>query len=225
MRSHLANLGHLLLVGLLAGPAAAWADEEDDLFKEDGKKKGMNADVPDFTSFEDGEEISIAPPAPAPEAPVKVQPRAERTERAAAAAPAVAAPPEATTAAPASGLPADAAAGTVLGDNWNPKIAFTTADAVVIDIPVLYAKSRAEFDATAAWLVAEAYTDGKKVAESRVQITKDSVADKSPSVQFFRLFAPVPAKGGVVEIKISKSGSAGAKPELLFTRSVSYKLG
>lgn len=221
MRFRLANLGHLFLATCLVGPAAAWADEEDDLFKDDGKKKGVNADVPDSNSFDDNEEITIAPPAPAAEAPVKVQ-QAPRVERR-AAAPAVAAAPEAAST--AGGFPIDAAAASILGDNWGPKIAFTTADAVVVDIPVLYGKSRAEFDTMAAWLVAEAYVEGKKVAESRVQITKESVADKSPSVQFFRLFTPVPGKGGVVEIKISKSGSAGAKPELLFTRSVPYKLG
>ena len=54
---------------------------------------------------------------------------------------------------------------------------------------------------------------------------REAIADKGPSVQFFRMFAPVPGASGVLEVKVSKLGNAAtAKPDLLFTRSVSYKL-
>jgi hypothetical protein len=74
------------------------------------------------------------------------------------------------------------------------------------------------------WLVAEAFADGKKVAESRIQVTRDAIADKGPSVQFFRIFTPVPAASGVIVVNIGKAPSLAAKPALLYTRSVNYKL-
>jgi hypothetical protein len=123
-----------------------------------------------------------------------------------------------------AGMPADAASKDVLADNWGPQVVVSDKDAVVVELPVLYARNRAGFDGVAYWLVAEAFADGKRVAQSRVEITTDTVADKGPSVQFFRLFTPVPAASGVIVVNVSKAASATAKPTLLFTRSVNYKL-
>jgi hypothetical protein len=201
----------LVILALSAGPAfaadvsgAVVADDDEDLFKDESEKKGNNGDIPDAASFKDEDDMDI----PTFEAPVKVVEKVK-----------------AAPAAPANvGMPADIAGKEVLADNWGPQVVVADKDAVVVEMPVLYARNRAGFDGVAYWLVAEAFADGKRVAQSRVEITTDAVADKGPSIQFFRLFTPVPSAAGVIVVNVSKAASATAKPTLLFTRSVNYKL-
>ncbi|MFN7144688.1 MAG: hypothetical protein ACK4YP_13010 [Myxococcota bacterium] len=200
----------LLALALFAGPAFA-QDEEDDLFDDSKEKKGNNADVPDAGSFSDEDDLGIPTfntPKPAEDKEKDlsafVDPR--------------------TSVNSTTKMPIDVVGKDVLGDNWAPTIAIADKDAVVVEIPVLYARARAEFDGVAYWLVAETYADGKKVAEQRVQVTRDTIADKGPSIQFFRMFTPVSSTAGVIEVKVGKSTSAAGKPTLLFARSVTYKL-
>lgn len=197
-----------LLASLALAPAAALAgdalaDDDEDLFKTDASH-ATNAGVPDASAFgADPDEIDI----PAYVAPVKVEPKAEAAK------------------APAGKLPLDVAGKAPLADNWGPTVVATDADVVVVEMPVLYANGGQGFDGTAYWLVAEVYAAGTKVAESRTWVAKDSVALKGPSVQFFRLLAPVGTPSGVLEVKVSKLGTAsGAKPALLISRSVNYQL-
>lgn len=200
----------LLLLALIVGTAlaprgAAAADEavageDDDFFKTDEKPKAP--DVPDASAFNSDEEFQIA-------APIEIV-----------------APPPKPVAAPVgpSRLGLDLNGKTPLADNWGPTIAFTTVDSVVIEIPVLYAVNGAGFDGNAYWLVAEVYSDGKKIGEQRTQVMKETVSAKGASVQFFRFFTPVGTPAGVLEVKVSKIASGSTKPGLLFTRSVSYSL-
>lgn len=187
-----------------AAAAAVAGDDDDDFFTEKRPNTtGANAGMPDGSSFKDDDDLNI-PQAPPPEAKVAVQ-----------------APPPAE---PAGGMPLLTGDSKPLADNWKPEIVLTDKDAVVVELPVLYAMNKKEFDGVAYWLVAEVWADGKKVTESRTNVTRDAIADKGPSVQFFRMFTPVAAPAGVLEVKVSKVGSGG-KPELLFTRSVKYTLG
>jgi hypothetical protein len=202
-----------LTFALLSSPAFAQdvvADDDDELFGNDSQKKGNNADVPDanaFTNSDDDIDIKVEPKA----APVDkekdlsafVDPRASVGS--------------------STRMPLDVVGKDVLGDNWAPQVVIADKDAVVVEMPVMYARSRAEFDGVAYWLVVEALADGKKVAEQRVQVTRDAIADKGPSIQFFRMFTPVPSAAGVIVVNVSKAASAAAKPTLLFTRSVNYK--
>lgn len=210
----------LLLVALLAlgiGPAHAaddtsdlLADDDDDLFQDNSAKKSDDkVDVSKFAD-EDGFQMEIAAPAKKAEVDAEKDLSAYADPR--------------QTVAPNTKMPIDTVGKAVLGDNWAPMVVVTDQDAVVVEIPVLYSRSRAEFDGVAYWLVAEAYADGKKVSESRMQVTRDAIADKGPSIQFFRMFAPVPAASGVIEVKVGKAASSAAKPSPLFTRSVQYKL-
>ena len=208
----------ILRITLLAAilvPSFAWAgDEEDDFFKETStEKKGANAGVPDSGAFKSDDDIDI----PTYTAPVKVETKEEDEK-------------DLTSFSKygigsATKMPMDVSGASPLKDNWAPTIVFMDADAVVLEIPVMYARKRSEFDGVAYWLVAEVVADGKKVAESRTQITRDAIADRGPSVQFFRMFAPVPSGAGVLEVRVSKAASAAGKPELLFTRTANYKLG
>ena len=199
-----------LLSASLAGSlfvSPAWADDavaadEDDFFKTDDKPKPP--DVPDASAFNSGDDdaISIA-------APIKVEPPAAKV---------VAAPVG------PSRLGLDLNGKSPLTDNWGPTVVFTTADAVVVELPVLYANNGTGFDGNAYWLVAEVYADGKKLGEQRVQVMKETVSAKGASVQFFRFFTPVAESTGVLEIKVAKLAAGSSKASLLFTRSVSYSL-
>lgn len=219
---------HLLLIPLLSlglpvvGASAAHAAEPDaalaedvladddaDLFQDNSKKK--TSDSVDASKFADEDDLQIsieAAPKKAPDTEKDLSAYADPRQ----------------TVGPNTKMPIDTVGKSVLGDNWAPMVVVTDQDAVVVEIPVLYARSRAEFDGVAYWLVAETYVDGKKVSESRMQVTRDAIADKGPSIQFFRMFAPVPAATGLVEVRVGKAASAAAKPTALFTRSVQYKL-
>jgi hypothetical protein len=196
-------LSAALAAPLFASPARAddaVAADDDDFFKSDDKPKPP--DVPDASAFNAGDDdaISIA-------APIKVEPP----------------PPKAAPTGP-SRLGLDLNGKSPLTDNWAPAVVFTTADSVVVELPVLYANNGTGFDGNAYWLVAEVYADGKKLGEQRTQVMKETVSAKGPSVQFFRFFTPVTEASGVVELKVSKLASGSTKPSLLFTRSVSYSL-
>jgi hypothetical protein len=195
-------------------PAPAPAgEEEEDFFSSGGstKDKGANAGVPDGDAFNDDEsyEIPVTQTDEEKAAEAKLQ-AALKAER------------EAAAAAPAAGLPAVTAGVKPLADNWAPSVSVSDKYAVVIDMPVLYALTKKDFDGANYWLVAEVYADGKKVAEGRTNVTREAIADKGPSVQFFRLFTPVSGASGVLEVKVSRAPTSG-KSELLFTRSVKYQ--
>lgn len=203
MLSRLALILSLVIVPMSSAGASDAQADEDDFFSNTDQPKGANEGVPDASAFNAApDDIEI------PQAPIKVvEPKVEAPKG------------------PATRLPIDLAGKTPLGDNWAPQIVITDVDAVVVEIPVLYANAGAGFDGTAYWLVAEIFADGVKVSESRSHVAKDMVSAKGASVQFFRLFAPVPAKSGVLEVKVSKlATSTSAKPSLLISRSVNYAL-
>lgn len=191
------------------GPVVA--DEEDDLFKDNSEKKGKNSDVPDAKAFSEDDDMDIP-------TFTSAKPEEDKEKDLSAFASPV------TGVGANTKMPVDVVGKDVLGDNWGPQVVIADKDAVVVEIPVLYGRSRGEFDGVAYWLVAETYADGKKVAEQRMQVTRDTLADKGPSIQFFRMFTPVPGASGVIEVRVGKATSASAKPTLLFTRSVPYKL-
>jgi hypothetical protein len=198
-----------LLLACLIFPFAARAEEtvagdDDDFFSTTDQPRGNNAGVPDASAFNatpDDIDIPV-------QAAIKVEPPKAEAPKG-----------------PVNRIPLDLAGKTPLADNWNPQVVITDVDSVVIELPVLYANAGAGFDGATYWLIAEVYSDGVKVSESRTQVSKDTVSAKGPSVQFFRMFAPVPAKTGVLEVKVSKLASAAsAKPSLLISRSINYAL-
>jgi hypothetical protein len=191
---------------------AGMTEDDDDFFSTGGSttEKGANAGVPDTDVF--GEENSLDIPITLTEEELAAEAKlkaAMEAERAAAARKSTA-------------MPVDTSNATPLADNWAPTVVVSDRDAVVVDMPVLYALTKQDFEGSAYWLVAEVYVDGKKVAEGRASVTREAVADKGPSVQFFRLFAPVVGASGVLEVKVSRAPQSG-KATLLFTRSVAYK--
>jgi hypothetical protein len=189
-------LSALLLAGpLLLAPAHA-ADEDDDLFSTAPKEKKQES----TGSFSDDEEIEI---------PVYVPPPPKEE-------------PKVRSAAAGGALPFDLAGKAALGDHFPATVAFVAPGAVVVDLPVVVATDAAAFDGVAYWLVVEASADGKKVAETRTQVTRDALAGGAPSVVWFRTFVPVAGESGLVELRVGKATSPAAKPSPILTRSVPY---
>lgn len=199
----------LLCIGLFlsASVAIAGDDDDDDALFQDKPKPATNS-APNASTFKDDEEDDLP-------SFVSTPPKKEDDERT---------PGSMASLMQTTKMPLEVTGKDVLADNWPATVVFNDADAVVVEIPVLYARNRAEFDGVTYFLVATVYADGKKVAENRIQVNRDAIADKGPSIQFFRMFVPVAGKTGVLEVKVGKATSASAPPALLFTRSVNYKL-
>ncbi len=195
----------LLLCSLTS---VAWAgdDDDDELFQDTPKKEGANAGVPDANSFKEDDDdlpsfVTAAPKKEDEKAVGNMNAYLQTTR-----------------------MPLEVVGREVLADNWPANIVYVDKDAVVVELPVMYARNRAEFDGIAYWLVVEGYADGKKVAESRVLVNRDAIADMGPSIQFFRLFCPVAGATGNLEIRVGKAASGAAKPTELFKRTVAFKL-
>lgn len=190
-------------------PAVAWAgdDDDDELFEDTPKKEGANSGVPNANTFreEDDDLPSF----------VTTPPKKEEDEKAVG---------NMNAYLQTTRMPLEVVGREVLSDNWPANVVYVDKDAVVVDLPVMYARNRAEFDGIAYWLVVEGYADGKKVAESRMLVNRDAIADLGPSIQFFRLFCPVAGAIGNLEIRVGKAASAAAKPTELFKRAVAFKL-
>ncbi len=127
-------------------------------------------------------------------------------------------------AAPPPGIQLDVVGKTPLADNYEPAIVAYDRDSVVVELPVLLGRSRADFDGIAYCIVAEVFADGNKVAEARQQVTSASLAEFGPSFAFIKMLAPVTAKSGKLEVRLSKASNMSAQPTQLFSRSVSYQL-
>lgn len=200
---------HLIGIGLLLSATLAYAaDDDDDALFQDTPKPATNA-APAAATFKQDEEDDL------PSFVTTPPPKKDDVESD---------PGSMRTLIQTTKMPLAVSGKEVLADNWPASVVFTDADAVVVEIPVLYGRSRAEFDGVTYFLVAEVYADGKKVSESRIMVNRDAIADKGPSIQFFRMFAPVSGSSGMLEVKVGKATSASAKPTPLFVRSVNYKL-
>ena len=113
---------------------------------------------------------------------------------------------------------------TPLADNYIPKVVATDRDSIVVELPVLLGRSRADFDGTPYWLVATVSVDGVKVAESRQYVSEQSLAEFGPSFAFVKLLAPVSSTSGAAEIKVSKAKDANSAGQSLFRKAVRYSL-
>ena len=198
-----------LTLGLFAAPVYAQEtppEEDDDLaFLKEGEaaaakkaaEAGKNSDF-SLYSAEDEEDLAdfkVAPP-PKPKAEPKPEPKPEM----------VAVTP------PAAAKP--------LGDHF-PARGSASQGGVVVELPVLIANSPTDVTGEY-WLVAEVWSGGMKVNESRQLVLPAGVSKGTPTLAYVKLFAPVADPAGL-ELRVGKAASATAKPTLLFIRKVEAK--
>lgn len=122
----------------------------------------------------------------------------------------------------ATKLPYDMVGKTALADNYPAEVVFVDRDAVVIELPVLLARTGAEYDGRGYWIVAEVYADGMKITETRQQVSRPAVATQGPTMAFIKVLTPVPAATGTLEIRVGKATAVGGAATPLFKQTVSY---
>lgn len=201
----------VLLLGMLSLSPLAWAQDDDDEFdfleegdKAAASKKASGVNAGDFSTYdaEDDEDLAdfrLAQPTPPPE-------------------------PEAPKAPPTRALPYAVEGKAPLADNYPAQVVATATGAVVVELPVLVAQQPADVSAEY-WLVAEVWSGGKKVAESRQLVGPTTLAQTGASFVFVKLLAPVADSAGALELRVGRASSASGAPKALFTRKVEYKLG
>lgn len=95
-------------------------------------------------------------------------------------------------------------------------------DAVVVELPVLIARSASTWGDSDYWLVAEFTVKGKKVGEARHLVTKAGLADLAPTITWIKSQVPVLDAKGAVVVAVSKQTLSGS--ESLFKKTVGYQL-
>lgn len=109
-----------------------------------------------------------------------------------------------------------------LTDAFDASVVGTDVDAVVVELPVLVARSAATWDDGDYWLVAEFSIKGKKVGEARHLVTKAGIADLAPTITWVKSQVPVLDAKGTVVVAVSQQTLSGSKA--LFKKSVGYQL-
>ncbi|MBL8615961.1 MAG: hypothetical protein JNM72_10170 [Deltaproteobacteria bacterium] len=230
----------LLGLALLLGPGRAAAQDDEGLDDEDfgpiapkappkkgGKdpKKEGGAPAPSEGDDEDPEWDAPREAAPRASEGFDGDPDFDDPELAPPPKPKPAAAATAPKPAAASGPPAirlDTAGKKPLGDHYPAAVVGKDVDSVVIELPLLIAAKTGDVTADG-WVGAEAFLAGKKVAETRVFVSKAGVADLGPTFAWLKVQVPVSEQSGTVELRLSKIAGAGAA-EPLFTKAVPYKM-
>ncbi len=110
-----------------------------------------------------------------------------------------------------------------LADNYSLTVLAVDRDAVVVELPVLVARSRVAV--TEPFLVtAQVHVDGTKVTQLTQVIEPSSLAEFGPSFVYFKALAPVVEKMGEVTVTVTKSGVDGSGAVELFARATPYAL-
>jgi hypothetical protein len=99
-------------------------------------------------------------------------------------------------------------------------IANASPGAVLVELPVLAARSKAAFDGHPFWLVVEVVVGGKKVSEWRQEVTADVLLQTAPTWLYMKTQIPVAERVGAVELRVFRVDGDGSK--VLFTRKLPY---
>lgn len=110
-----------------------------------------------------------------------------------------------------------------LADNYPLQVVAVDRDAVVVELPVLLARSRVGTDEGFA-LIAEVMVDNQVVSRVVQTVESSSLAEFGPSFAFLKIMAPVLESEGQVSLKLSRAKVDGTEPTELFTRSTPYSL-
>lgn len=110
----------------------------------------------------------------------------------------------------------------VLANNYPASIVAIDRDAVVVELPVLVAKSRA--GAVPFVLIASVFVGETKVGEVRQTFDAASLAEFGPTFAFLKIAAPVAAPKGEIKVVVSKAKADGTGATALFTQTTPYQL-
>lgn len=132
-----------------------------------------------------------------------------------------------TTSAPATTGPGpvalDVAGKQPLADNYPLTVVNIDRDAVVVELPILLARSRVAIDKPFS-IIVEVSADDTRVSRAVQVIDPESLAEFGPTFAFMKIMAPVIDKDGRITVTVSRANADGSQPVELFTRSTPYSL-
>lgn len=109
-------------------------------------------------------------------------------------------------------LALDATGRAPLSGAFEALVTGSTSHGLVVDLPVVVASDRASFDATHAQgllLRAEVELDGQVLAVVDQRWTSATVAAATPTLGFFRLYAPTQSRQGELAVRVSEYTAEG----------------
>ena len=121
------------------------------------------------------------------------------------------------------GIMLDTEGKTPLAGNYPLQIISKDLDAIVVELPVLLAQARSDFQADF-WVIAEVRVNGNRIGESRQWVTSASLSDLGASFAWIKMFVPVAEAQGTVEIVVKREGADSEEAAPLFSASVAYEM-
>jgi hypothetical protein len=109
-----------------------------------------------------------------------------------------------------------------LGDHFPLTVSRSPLGDLVAELPVLVARNSDDLQGDL-WVVADIYTDGVKVSESRHFVSAQSAGELSPTYVWIKTTIPAGGPAGVVEARVF-AAPPGKKESPLFTRRANYSL-
>jgi len=109
-----------------------------------------------------------------------------------------------------------------LGDHFPITIDRSPLGIIVAELPVLVARNQGDIGGDL-WIVADIYSDGVKVSESRHFVSQNSVSEVDPSYVWIKTSIPTQAPAGQVEMRVF-AAPPGKKEVQIFARKTSYRL-
>ena len=120
-------------------------------------------------------------------------------------------------------LTLDVAGKNPLQDNYALSVLAVERDAILVELPVLVARSRIGLEQEFL-LQAEFMAGGIKVGQIQTMVTKASLAEFGPSFAFLQFLAPVIETQGKIEVIVKQLSLDGSSSTELFRRVTPYKL-
>ena len=110
-----------------------------------------------------------------------------------------------------------------LAGNYPLQILSKDLDAIVVELPILVAQARSDFQADF-WITAEVRVNGNQIGESRQLVNAASLSDLAASFAWIKMFVPVAEAQGTVEFVVKRLDAESEESETLFSVSSAYQL-
>ena len=107
-----------------------------------------------------------------------------------------------------------------LGDHFPLTIGPSSLGGLVAELPVLVARNSNDLQGDL-WVVADIYTNGIKIGESRHFVSPDSASETGPTYVWIKANVPLNGPSGVVEMRVF-AAPPGKKEAPLFSRQAAF---
>ncbi len=109
-----------------------------------------------------------------------------------------------------------------LGDHFQVRILAHEPDALLIELPILVAKSPSSFQGPNYWLVVEIFVGGKKVGDHRLMVSRQTLATMGPTHAWVKALVPTPKPQGELTIRVLRLDAGSSEIRPVFQRKLTY---